>query len=178
MSNTPPVPQPPPPQPPPQTAKPTDPKEGRYKARAAAPDPTGAPHEFGRSTNQTPELLVHLFFPELQRTFVTPLYFSVSAAPFSEERLRALGCTDLSTLAGIDSNEVDAEIRYDWYDGAWKMKVQILSGGGVFHTSNPMGGKDFAANVQAMLGRKPNLGGESGGSSSSSNGGSAPKPPF
>jgi hypothetical protein len=168
MSNVPPIPQ----ASQPTVPKPTDPKEGRYKAKAAAPDPAGAPHEFGKSTNGTPELLLHLFFPELGRTFVSPLYFSSAAAPYSEERLRALGCKDLATLSGVDTNEVDAEIRYEWYDGSWRIKVQILSGGGVFHTSNPMqgGGKEFAATVQAMLGRPSNLGGGANGSDE--------KPPF
>jgi hypothetical protein len=174
MSNVPPIPQAPPA--PPQTTKPTDPKEGRYKAKAATPDPTGTPHEFGRSKNGNPELLVHVFLPELQRTYVTVLYFSKEAAPYSEERLRALGCVDLTTLAGIDANEVDVELRYEWYDGSWRTRVQILSGGGVFHTSSPMqgGGKEFAAIVAATLGRPANLAG--GDAVAGSNG--APKPPF
>ena len=174
MSNVPPVPQAPPaPNP---TTKPTDPPEGRYKAKAATPDPAGAPHEFGKSSTGKPELLVHLFLPDLQRTYVSPLYFSPEAAPYSEERLRALGCTDLSTLAGIDANEVDVEVKYEFYDGKWRIKVQILSGGGVFHTSNPMpgGGKEFAAVVQATLGR-PGLSPAPTGNGSAPG---APKPPF
>lgn len=174
MSNVPPIPQAP--QAPNPATKPTDPKEGRYKAKAATPDPTGAPHEFGKSTNGKPELLVHLFLPDLQRTYVSPLYFSPDAAPYSEERLRALGCTDLSTLAGIDANEVDVEVKYEWYDGKWRIRVQILSGGGVFHTSNPMpgGGKEFAAVVQATLGR-PALSAAPSGNGTAPG---APKPPF
>lgn len=168
MSNVPPIPQAPPPQ-----SKPTDPKEGRYKAKAASPDPTGAPHEFGRSKNGNPELLVQIFLPEIQRTYVTVLYFSKDAAPYSEERLRALGCQDIVTLSGIDTNEVDVELKYEWYDGSWRLRVQILSGGGVFHTSNPMtgGGKEFDATLRAMLGRSVNLSG-----AVSDNGTS--KPPF
>ena len=182
MSNTgnpiPPIPQAPPP--PPAATKPTEPKEGRYKAKAASPDASGAPHEFGKSNNGTPELLVHLFLPELQRTFVSPLYFSSAAAPFSEERLRALGCTDITTLAGIDANEVDVELKYEWYDGKWRIRCQILSGGGVFHTSNPMqgGGREFAANIQAALGRPVNLSGAAGAAANGSGGASSPKPPF
>ena len=174
MSNVPPVPQAP--QAPNPTTKPTDPPEGRYKAKAATPDPAGAPHEFGKSSTGKPELLVHLFLPDLQRTYVSPLYFSPDAAPYSEERLRALGCTDLSTLAGIDANEVDVEVKYEWYDGKWRIRVQILSGGGVFHTSNPMsgGGKEFAAVVQATLGR-PALSGTPSANGSATG---APKPPF
>lgn len=158
MSNTPPVPQAPQAAP---ATKPTEPKEGRYKAKAATPDPTGAPHEFGMSKNDKPELLVHLFLPELQRTYVSPLYFSPDAAPYSEERLRALGCTDITTLAGIDSNEVDVALEHQFYEGKWRTRVQILSGGGVFHSAKPMegGGREFAARVQALTGRAPNLGG-------------------
>lgn len=170
MSNVPPIPQAPQAA---QTARPTDPKEGRYKAKAATPDPTGAPHEFGKSKSGIPELLVHLFLPDLGRTYVSPMYFSAEAAPYSEERLRSLGCRDLSTLAGIDANEVDVELKYEWFDGKWRIRVQILSGGGVFHTSNPMqgGGKEFAAVVQATLGRSANLTGTAGADGK-------PKPPF
>jgi hypothetical protein len=178
MSNVPPVPQAP--QAPPQTVKPTEPKEGRYKAKAAQPDALGAPHEFGRSKNGNPELLVHLFMPELQRTYVTVLYFSKDAAPYSEERLRALGCVDMSTLASIDTNEVDVELRYEWYEGSWRTRVQILSGGGVFHTSAPMqgGGKEFAAIVAATLGRPANLAGGEAVGGNGSGGSGKPKPPF
>jgi hypothetical protein len=175
--NVPPIPQAP--VAPPQTAKPADPKEGRYKAKAVTPDATGAPHEFSRSKNGNPELLVHLFLPELQRTFVSPMYFSKDAATYSEERLRALGCTDITTLAGIDSNEVDVELKHEWYDGKWRTRVQVLSGGGVFHSNNPMqgGGKEFAAVAAANMGRPINL----GGADSTSGGGTASsgtKPPF
>ena len=121
MSNVPPIPQAP--QAPSQSAKPTEPKEGRYKAKAATPDPSGAPHEFGKSSTGKPELLVHLFLPDLQRTYVSPLYFSPEAARYSEERLLALGCTDLSTLSGIDANEVDVEVKYEFYDGKWRIRV-------------------------------------------------------
>ncbi len=175
MSNTPPVPQAP--AAPNPTTKPTEPKEGTYKAKAATPDATGAPHEFGKSSSGKPELLVHLFLPDLQRTYVSPLYFSTEAAPYSEERLRALGCTDLSTLAGIDANEVNVELKYEFYDGKWRTRVQVLSGGGVFHTSNPIpgGGKEFAALVQATLGR-PGLPSAPAGNGSAPGG--PPKPPF
>jgi len=170
MSNTPPIPQAP--RPPELGPKPTEPKEGTYKAKAVTPDATGAPHEFGRSKNGSPELLVHLYLPDLGRTYVSPLYFSKDAAPYSEERLRALGCRDLVTLAGIDSNEVDTSLTYEAFDSKWRLRVQILSGGGVFHSSNPMpgGGKEFAAVVAATLGRSALSGGE--------NGSGGQKPPF
>jgi hypothetical protein len=174
--NVPPIPHAPPP---PQLGpKPTDPKEGRYKAKAATPDAEGAPHEFGKSKNGTPELLVHLYLPDLQRTYVSPMYFSAAAAPGSEERLRALGCTDITTLAGIDSNEVEVELKYEAYDGKWRIRVQIMSGGGVFHTSNPMEGKgkEFLANIVANTGRPPNLGGGAAQPPAAPSG--APKPPF
>ena len=174
MSNTPPVPQAP--AAPNPATRPTEPKEGRYKAKAVTPDSVGAPHEFGKSKQGHPELLVHLYLADLQKTYVSPLYFSAEAAPYSEERLRALGCTDIVTLAGIDANEVDVELKYELYDGKWRIRCQILSGGGVFHTANPMEGrgKEFAAVAQATLGRAINLAG--GGGNPDANG--APKPPF
>ena len=175
MSNVPPIPQAPPP--PQQTAKPTDPREGRYKAKAVSPDATGAPHEFGLSKNSKPELLVHLFLPDLQRTFVSPMYFSPEAHQYSEDRLRALGCTDITTLAGIDSNEVDVELKHEWFDGKWRVRVQVLSGGGVFHTGNPITAKEFAALVQSGSGRPINLTTPTAPAAADANGAS-PKPPF
>ena len=179
MSNVPPIPQAPQASSP--TTKPTDPREGRYKAKALTPEggeKPHLPHEFGLSKQNTPELLVHLYLADLQRTYVSPLYFSKEAATYSEDRLRALGCTDMVTLAGIDSNEVDVELKYEWYDGSWRLKVQIISGGGVFHTSNPVaGGKEFAAIVASTLGRPPNLAGGEGGGGNGTSGGT-PKPPF
>jgi hypothetical protein len=179
MSNVPPVPQA---SSAPAATKPTDPKEGRYKAKAVTPDATsaspGSPHEFGKSKHGTPELLVHLFLPDLNRTYVSPLYFSTDAAPYSEERLRALGCVDIVTLAGIDTNEVDVELKYELFEGSWRTRVQILSGGGgVFHTSNPVGGKEFGAIIQATLGRPINLSGAAG-AANGGGGGAPPKAPF
>ena len=71
-------------------------------------------------------------------------------------------------------------MKSDWYDGSWRMKVQIISGGGVFHTSNPVagGGKEFAAIVAATLGRPPNLAGGEAGAANGAGGAAAPKPPF
>jgi hypothetical protein len=141
------------------------------------PDATGAPHEFGRSKQGTPELLVHLYLPELGRTYVSPMYFSPEAAPYSEERLRTLGCISIETLAGIDANEVEVDVKHEWYEGRWRLRVEVVAAGGVFHTSNPMqgGGKEFAATAATMLGRPINLG--PAGTSAQANG-AAPKPPF
>ena len=49
----------------------------------------------------------------------------------------------------------------------------------MLHTSNPMpgGGKEFAANIQATLGRPANLGG-TGAPTTNGAGGGNPKPPF
>lgn len=149
--------------------KPTEPREGNYKARAVAPDAAGAPHEFGRSKSGVPELLVHMFLPDLGKTYVSPLYFSTGAATYSEERLRSLGCRDIVTLAGIDSNEVIVSLSYESFEGKWRLRVQILSGSGVFHSSDPITGKEFDALLKTTLGRSALSG---GGSTNGS------KPPF
>ena len=109
------------------SVKPTDPKEGRYRARAVAPGPSTEPHEYGKTKSGIPEMLVHLFLPEVGRTYIVQLFFSRESFPYAEARLRALGCTNIETLAGIDSNEVDVELKYEWHVGKWRTRVHILT---------------------------------------------------
>ena len=142
------------------------------KARAVAPQADGySPHQFGENEKtKTLELLIRMNAPALSRTFTTPLYFSTPAAPYSWERLRAMGKEgdDITSLVGIDKNEVDLEIRGEDYEGKFQLKVQILSGGGNFNSSAPLNPKSFAAKLQATTGK-----GMGGGNS-----GKAPAPPF
>lgn len=144
-----------------------------YKARAMPPGPDGySPHQFGENERtKTLELLVRLNVPEMGRTVTTPLYFSGDAAPYSWERLRALGKEDddITHLRGIDKNEVDIEVRVTDYEGKLQVKVQILTGGGNFNSSSPLDPKSFAAKLQALTGKGMNAGNGSGG---------APPPPF
>jgi hypothetical protein len=99
------------------------------------------------------------------------LYFSTASREFSVERLRACGWkgTNIADLTGVDTNDVDIEIRQEEYEGKTRNKYEIMTGGGRFSTKNPIDPKMFAAKFEAMGG-----GGQGGG-----NGGSgAPPPPF
>jgi hypothetical protein len=126
-----------------------DPKPGIYTAKAIK-----GTEQYGESTNGNPELIIQLNFLELGRAFTTVLYFSAAAIPYSIARLRALGWdgSDVSDLTGIDKNEVQAEIKYEEYEGEMKMKVQLVSGGGAFNTKKPIDPKAFAARVGAIGG--------------------------
>lgn len=140
-----------------------------FKGRAVKPGPDGAPHQFGRSTNQNLEILVAMAIPELGGAIKTiPLSFSANAAPYSKEKLAALGVQeqDIATLAGIDKNEVDVRAFVEHYDGKDRLKWEILSGMQQFTTSNPISGREFAANLAALTGK------------SSSNGPGYEKPSF
>lgn len=138
-----------------------------FKGRAVTPGPDGlTPHEFGENERtHTLEFLVVLNIPELSRTLTSPLYFSPQAKPFSLERMRAMGWEgglskeDVTDLKGIDKNEVDVEIRIEEYEGKLRPKVQILSGGGTFHSSKPLSPAEFKAKLQASTG---NAGGGAG----------------
>lgn len=124
-------------------------KSGIYKAKVVK-----GSEEYGESANKTPELLLRVHVPELQRELTVVLYFSESASPYSLERLRLCGWkgTDLSDLTGVDENEIEIEVKYEDYQGAPKMKVGIRSGGGTFSTKTPVDKKAFAAKVAAIAG--------------------------
>jgi hypothetical protein len=139
-----------------------------FKAKALKPGLNGAPHEFGRRENGNLELLVQLNITEIGLVRTTPLYFTPDAAPYSWERLRALGMKseNIADLTGIDTNEVDVEASCTSFEGKTQVKWQILTGGGTFKTSNPISPAEFAALLQAGTGK--------GGSTGA---GGAPEPP-
>jgi hypothetical protein len=126
-----------------------DPKPGIYTARAVK-----GSEQYGESTNGSPELLLQLDIPDIGKRLTTVLYFSAAAAPYSIERLRAMGWegSDLSDLTGIDKKDVSIEITYEPFEGELKMKVQVRSGGGTFNTKKPVDAKAFAARVGAIAG--------------------------
>src|ERR1700682_4109146 len=90
----------------------------------------------------------------------TFLIFSAESAPYSFERLRALGWegNDLRNLKGIDKNEVDVRVFSQDYQGKPQVKCEILSGGGKVTLQNPTSLDSFAAKVAALTG----VGGGSG----------------
>jgi hypothetical protein len=134
-----------------------------FKAKALKPGSDGAPHQYGRRENGNLELLVQLNITEIGLVRTTPLYFSKDAAPYSWERLRALGMKgdNIADLSGIDENEVDVEAKCESYEGKTQVKWQILTGGGTFKTSNPISPAEFAALLKAGTGTGtgPNTGG-------------------
>ena len=114
----------------------------------------------------------------------TFLYFTPEAAPYSYERLRALGWKgqgpdDIDNMDGIDANEVDVRVtvpeQYKDSSGAIKMgqsKVEIQTGGvGKVTLAKTVDGATFKARLKA-------IGGASGGGAPAGGGGTGPKPPF
>ena len=91
-----------------------DPKPGIYTARAVK-----GSEQYGESTNGSPELLLQLDIPDIGKRLTTVLYFSAAAAPYSIERLRAMGWegSDLADLSGIDKKDVSIEITYEPFEG-------------------------------------------------------------
>jgi hypothetical protein len=129
---------------------------GVYKGRLVL-----GSEQFGESTNGNPELILdaNLKIGDNVRRVSTPLYFSAEAAPYSFDRLRAAGwkgqgAADLADLTGIDTNELDFEVRHEEYNGEMKTKVQIMSGGGRFQSAKPVERASFAAKVAAITGSK------------------------
>jgi hypothetical protein len=113
----------------------------------------------------------------------TFMYFSTDAAPYSYERLRALGWKgegpdDIGKLDDIDTNEVDvrvtAPVPYKATDGSMKegaSKIEILTGGGKVVLNKPLDAGTFAARLKAL--------GVGGPSAAPSGGGAKEtKPPF
>ena len=149
-----------------------DMKAGRFKGKAI---PQSIQYgEAGES--KTLQIAVDLTIPELERTCTTFLYFSQAAAPYSFERLRALGWKgdDIRNLAGIDANEVDVEVRNESYQGKTQWRVEILTGPGRVTLSNTLDKEAFAARLKAVMGNTA----PTGGAGVVPAGGSADAPPF
>ena len=117
-------------------------------------------------------------------SMTTFLYFTPGAAPYSYERLRALGWQgngpeDIDgNLAGIDANEVDVRVTVPepyTKDGQTKMgasKLEILSGTGKVNISKPLDADTFRNRLRALGGGGPAAGGKP------PTGGGGPNPPF
>jgi hypothetical protein len=79
----------------------------------------------------------------------TRLAFSEKAKPYSLDRLRAMGAwitgrPGAYKLEGIDTNLVQATVKYETYQGKEQMRVDIYTGGGSGDASD--------ADVQGLLG--------------------------
>jgi hypothetical protein len=126
----------------------SDVKEGIYRARGVQ-----GSQEYGDSKAGFPELLLLVTILDLKRDLTVALSFHPNSAPYSIQRLRALGCesTDLSQMTGLDSKEVMVKLFYDNYSGTPQLKVEIMTGGGQFHVARPVDPKVWAARVAAIL---------------------------
>jgi len=108
---------------------------GKYKARGVE-----GSVQMGHTKTGTEQMGIDL---ELSTGDIvtTVLYFSDKAAPYSIERLKALGVTSLDDpkFPGISTNEVEAIVKYETYEGKENMKVEILgNGGGRFQFNDKM----------------------------------------
>jgi hypothetical protein len=113
----------------------------------------------------------------------TFLYFTAGAAPYSYERLRALGWKglgpdDIDKLDDLDTNEVDVRVtvpeQYKAADGTTKMgqsKLEILTGAGKVTIAKKLDPATFKARLRA-------LGGSGGSSAPAPTAGGGSPPPF
>lgn len=110
--------------------------------------------QYGTTSNGNDQIVLDLDLFDIGEKVSTFLVFSDRSAPYCIERLRALGWkgNDLSNLTGIDANEVSVEVKYETYQGEEKMKVQILTGGGVVLKDklDDKGKKAFASKYKAL----------------------------
>lgn len=122
---------------------------GIYLGRAIA-----GSEQYGSTSNGNDQIVININLLDLGETVSTFLVFSDKAAPWSMKRLRALGWTgsDLTNLEGIDSQDVDVEVKYEEYQGEMKMKVQIVAGGTVTleNQFDDKGKKAFAAKFASL----------------------------
>lgn len=130
---------------------------GTYKGRAIK-----GSEQHGFTSKGTEQIVIDLEVTvpmagdvEEKKRLSTFMYFSDAAAPYSLERLRALGWQgdDVMDLVGIDANEVDVSVRYEDYQGEDKMKVEILTGGGRVVVKEPMNDSQkrvFAARMKTL----------------------------
>jgi hypothetical protein len=138
---------------------------GRYKGRGVV-----GSEQYSDEEGKTPTLAVDLHLASINKTVTTFLYFSDKAMPYSKERLEALGVTSMEEVAdptvetgsrlkchGIDKNEVDVEVTYEFYEGKERMRVQILTGGGrvVLKPATKQANRGFMARLNDQLGAKP-----------------------
>lgn len=156
---------------------------GTYKGRAIKNT-----YQLGESEKGTLEVAVDVDVKDTQNKSIgamtTHLFLSAEAAPYSYERLRALGWKgkgpdDIDNPDGIDTNDVDVRVTvplpYTDASGIQKMgfsKLEILTGTGQVKLSKPLDAATFKSRLKAIGG------GSSGSSAPASTGGGGSAPPF
>jgi len=119
--------------------------DGRYRARAIDGD-------YGKSSKGTPQVVV-LFELEngVRRTWYG--YLSEKAADYTLDSLRACGVTDLESLAGLGSTEVELVLETEVFDGRENQRVRYVNalGSGAVSVKERMSDaerKAFAASLK------------------------------
>lgn len=138
---------------------------GQYKAKAVK-----GSVQVGETEKGTLQIAIDLDLKDSTSgqsvgVMTTFLYFSEGAAPFSWERLRALGwkgngVDEIDKMDTIDANEVDARVTQpeqykDPTTGAMKngnSKCEILTGGGQVKIQKPLDMGTFKARMKALSG--------------------------
>lgn len=125
-------------------------KLGRCKVKAIK-----GSQQFGLAGDkETPQLVLDVSSKDWGgASMSTFMFFSEAAAPFSFQRLWALGwkgkgAKDLGNMDGIDTNEVDFEVREEVFEGRTRLKGEILTGPG----RKTIAPDAFAARVAALVG--------------------------
>lgn len=101
----------------------------------------------------TETVAIDIELPQVGRTVTTFLYFTDKAEKQAIERLRALGWDGSDDFRGISANEVDVQVKYETYQGAEKMKVEIVTGAGrvvLRDTMNDQQKRGFMAKLQKL----------------------------
>jgi hypothetical protein len=94
----------------------------------------------GMTKNGNEQVAINLDLVDLGRNVTTFLPFTDAAAPYSIERLHALGWKggEDPSFPGISENEVQVQIKYETYQGKEQMKVDIVTGNGRVSLKDPM----------------------------------------
>lgn len=156
-------------------------RPGRYDGKAIK----GSGQWGVSGQNNTPQIGVDVTIKVAEGQYETGtvfLSFSAAAAPYSFQRLEALGwkgkgAADLHNLDGIDTNVVPISINEEVYDGKTRLKWEIATGGKAV-MANPMDPKVFAQRVAALIGNATTPGVGGGGGTDAPPAGQGVKPPF
>jgi hypothetical protein len=139
----------------------SDIKAGYYKARGIAGTEQ---HGFAASGGEQISLELDVALSDQEtRRLTTILSFGGKGAPYSIERLKALGWDGSDQLRGVDKNEVDVEIKYESNpnkpDDPLQMRVEIKTGGGRFTMKKPMSEPEKRGFMSALSKQAAQLGG-------------------
>lgn len=123
---------------------------GFYKGRGVV-----GSAQLTKAMNGGEQVELELQLAGIDRRVRTKLSFAGKAGPISLERLRALGWKGGSdtSFPGIDTHEVDVEIRYEEWNGKQQMRVEIKT-----FAPEPMNDKEaggFMAKLMELDKRTP-----------------------